>query len=78
MNAFNSSGSKTSAVILAASRTSVGWLPDRKWSQIFVSLEAMEPWGLLTVVEDDMSGGVSAVRLREGGGQMAAVSGAIG
>ena len=67
MKVFNSSGSRTSAAILAASRTSVGCLPGRKWSQIFASLEAMEPWGLLSAVEDDMAGGVSAVGLRGGG-----------
>ena len=67
MNVFNSSGSRTSAAILAASRTSVSCLPGRKWSQIFASLDAMEPWGLLTTVEDDMSDGVSAVGLRGGG-----------
>ena len=76
MKVFNSSGSRTSAAILVASQTSVGCLPGRKWSQIFRSLEAMEPWGLLTAVEDDMSGGVSVVGLH--GGQMAEVDGGAG
>ena len=67
MKVFNSSGSRTSAAILAASQTSVGCLPGRKWSEIFASVEAMEPWGLLTTVVDDMSGGVSAIGLRGGG-----------
>ena len=64
MQVFNSSGSRTSAAILAASRTSVDCLPGIKWSQIFASLEAMEPWGLLSAVQDEVAGGVSAVGLR--------------
>ena len=68
MKVFNTSGSMISAAILAGSRTLVGCLPGRKWSQIFASLEAMEPWDLRSAVEDDMAGGVSAVGLRGGRG----------
>lgn len=64
MKVFSSSGPRTSAAILAASRMSVGCLPGRKLSQILASFEAMEPWVLLTVVEDDMLGSVSVVGLR--------------